>query len=159
MATALRRPGRYRFVRHFGGRRRVVGPEGQTVITADFTASENSELWNTDDEELIKQVIDGLVEGGFIDSADVFDTHIFRHKFFYPRYDLAYVEKMKFVSDKLRNVENLLTTGRIGMYNYNNSDHCFDMGKFIADGLSANQTPNQIWVELEDRVQNYKIVD
>jgi protoporphyrinogen oxidase len=136
-----------------------LGPKGKSVITADFTTTEGSELWASSDDQLAQRVIDGLVGAGFISADEVRGTHVFRHKNFYPRYDLTYADKMKMVSDKLRSVENLLTTGRIGMYNYNNSDHCTDMGRFIADGLEAGQPAPQIWAELEVRVADYKIVD
>lgn len=136
-----------------------LGPADQTVITADFTAAEGSDLWNSTDEELVQGVVDGLVKTGFVQREDVGESLVIRRKNFYPRYDLAYAEKMKLVSDKLRQVPNLLTTGRIGMYNYNNSDHCADMGRFIAEHLAAGEPAPQIWRELEQRVADYKIVD
>ncbi|MEX2160750.1 MAG: FAD-dependent oxidoreductase [Anaerolineales bacterium] len=136
-----------------------LGPADRSVITADFTAAEGSELWQAGDEALIERVIEGLVKIGFISRDEVMDSFVIRKKNFYPRYDLAYAEKMKLVSDKLRKVPNLLTTGRIGMYNYNNSDHCADMGRFIADHLAAGEAPPEIWRALEQRVADYKIVD
>jgi protoporphyrinogen oxidase len=78
---------------------------------------------------------------------------------FYPRYDLEYVDKLKQVNSDLQQVTNLLLTGRIGMYNYNNSDHCVDMGRFIAHKLADGQEPVRIWKDLEKRVSDYKIVD
>jgi protoporphyrinogen oxidase len=137
----------------------ALGPKGMSVITADFTADEGSELWASSDDQLSARVVDGLVEAGFVQRDEVRDTYVFRHKNFYPRYDLSYADKMKTVSDKLRGVDNLLTTGRIGMYNYNNSDHCTDMGRFIAQGLEAGQPAPEIWAALEQRVADYKIVD
>jgi hypothetical protein len=53
----------------------------------------------------------------------------------------------------------LLSTGRVGFYNYNNSDHCVDMGQFIAESLEAGKPTEQIWGELEQRVADYRIVD
>jgi protoporphyrinogen oxidase len=111
------------------------------------------------DADLAQRVVDGLVKNGFIEEHDVEDTLVIRRKNFYPRYDLDYANRMKFVSDKLRQVPNLLTTGRIGMYNYNNSDHCADMGRFIAERLVAGEAPPIIWANLEKRVADYKIVD
>lgn len=136
-----------------------LGPADQTMITADFTADADSDLWKTSDDELAGRVIDGLVETGFVQRDQVMGNFVVRRANFYPRYDLEYAEKMKLVSDKLRQVPNLLTTGRIGMYNYNNSDHCADMGRFIADRLSAGDQPPHIWQALEQRVADYKIVD
>lgn len=136
-----------------------LGPADRTAITADFTASEGSELWKASDDDLAQRVVDGLVQTGFVKPDEVQSHLVVRKRNFYPRYDLAYADKMKFVSDKLRGVPNLLTTGRIGMYNYNNSDHCADMGRFIAEHLEAGQASSQIWQELERRVADYKIVD
>jgi hypothetical protein len=45
------------------------------------------------------------------------------------------------------------------MYNYNNSDHCADMGRFIAERLAAGDQPPRIWRDLEQHVAEYKIVD
>jgi protoporphyrinogen oxidase len=136
-----------------------LGPADRTVITADFTAAEGSELWEKSDDHLANQVIDGLVKTGFIESGDVSSHFVVRRRNFYPRYDLEYAKKMKIVSEKLRTIPNLLTTGRIGMYNYNNSDHCADMGRFIATKLTSGEQPPDIWQALEQRVADYKIVD
>ena len=103
--------------------------------------------------------MEGLVDSSFIKPEEVSGSLVLRRRNFYPRYDLEYANKMQTVSDKLRTVPNLLTTGRIGMYNYNNSDHCADMGRFIAEHLAAGEHPPEIWKALEQRVADYKIVD
>lgn len=136
-----------------------LGPPNRTAITADFTAAEGSELWQTSDEDLAQRVVDGLVHTGLVQSEEVESHFVLRRRNFYPRYDLEYADRMQLVSEKLRQVPNLLTTGRIGMYNYNNSDHCADMGRFIADHLAAGEAPPDIWAALEQRVADYKIVD
>jgi len=136
-----------------------LGPANRTVITADFTADDGSELWKGSDELLVGRVVEGLAQTGLVKPEEVLSSLVIRRRNFYPRYDLDYARKMKLVSDKLRQVPNLLTTGRIGMYNYNNSDHCADMGRFIAEHLAAGEAPPEIWRALESRVADYKIVD
>ncbi len=138
-----------------------IGPKDQTVLCCDFTCEADSGLWTTDDKTLIARCAKQLADTGILDLADLQekDCLVIRKKNFYPRYDLLYFEKMAQVSEKLKKVSNLLTTGRLGMFNYNNSDHCFDMGKFIARGLSENKTCEAIWNDLQARVQEYKIVD
>ena len=136
-----------------------LGPESETVICCDFTCSEGSWKWNAKDELLVEKTIDGLVEAGFIQREDVSGFLIKRVRNFYPRYDLDYVDKLTEMNAHLQKVSNLLLTGRIGMYNYNNSDHCIDMGKFIAEHLSEGQDPRVIWNNLEKRVADYRIVD
>lgn len=136
-----------------------LGPAGRTAIACDFTCNEGSWQWQTSDERLAEKTIEGLVKGGFLNAEDVSGYYVTRTRNFYPRYDLTYIEKMKQVSNQLQEAENLLLTGRIGMYNYNNSDHCVDMGRFIAENLAAGRAPVDVWNELEQRVADYKIVD
>jgi protoporphyrinogen oxidase len=136
-----------------------LGPEDMTAICCDFTCYEDSWQWSASDDEVAGKTIDGLVEGGFVARGEVAGTMVKRVRNFYPRYDLEYVDKLKEVSTNLQQVKNLLLTGRIGMYNYNNSDHCVDMGRFIADHLVQGQAPKEIWDNLEKRVADYKIVD
>jgi len=136
-----------------------LGPEDQTAICCDFTCDEDSWAWSASDDDLVQKTIDGLVTGGFIQPEDVVGTLVKRVRNFYPRYDLEYVDKLKQVNADLQQVTNLLLTGRIGMYNYNNSDHCVDMGRFIAQNLATGMEPVRIWNDLERRVSDYKIVD
>jgi protoporphyrinogen oxidase len=136
-----------------------LGPADQTAICCDFTCDEESQVWRSSDQDLAEQTIDGLVKAGFIRAGEVTGTLVKRVRNFYPRYDLQYAQKMRRVSDDLQQMGNLLLTGRIGMYNYNNSDHCVDMGRFIAQHLAGGQEPRAIWNNLEMRVSHYRIVD
>jgi protoporphyrinogen oxidase len=136
-----------------------LGPDGETAICCDFTCAEGSWEWGAGDDVLVEKAVDGLVTAGFIGREEVIDSLVKRVGNFYPRYDLGYVEKIKKMNSHLQQVENLLLTGRIGMYNYNNSDHCVDMGRFISENLVRNKAPNEIWNELEKRVAAYRIVD
>ena len=136
-----------------------LGPPQRTAICCDFTCNEDSLLWRTDDGELAEQCMLDLEKCGFITTDEVTDFHVVRRRNFYPRYDLEYPDKLVEVNRKLQEVENLMLTGRIGMYNYNNSDHCADMGRFIAQNLAAGEPPGKIWRSLEQRVANYRIID
>jgi protoporphyrinogen oxidase len=136
-----------------------LGPPDKTVICCDFTCTEDSWQWKADDAKITDSCVEGLIEGGLIQRDTVIDHHIVRFTNFYPRYDLQYIDKIKNIYQKLRRVNNLLLTGRIGMYNYNNADHCIDMGKLIAEGFEKGMNINIIWDELQHRVTHYKIVD
>jgi len=136
-----------------------LGPADKTAICCDFTCNEDSWQWGATDDELAQKTIDGLVKAGFLKPDEVTGYLVKRTRNFYPRYDLSYVEKMRKVNRHLQQVSNLLLTGRIGMYNYNNSDHCVDMGCFIANNLADGNEPVEIWRNLEKRVADYKIVD
>jgi len=82
-----------------------------------------------------------------------------RFRSFYPMYTVDYRERVGRVYERLRAADNLVLTGRLGMFNYNNSDHCLDMGRFIASGMGEGRTPRQVWAGLEERVRTYRIID
>ena len=136
-----------------------LGPPTQTALCCDFTCSEGDPIWSATDQELASRCISDLARTRLIQPEEVSEFLVKRSKNFYPVYDLSYAEKMRTVSERLQRVPNLLTTGRIGMYNYNNSDHCVDMGRFIAERLLQEQDPARIWKDLERRVATYRIVD
>lgn len=134
-------------------------PDNNTVICCDFTCSEESWQWQMGDEELSKRCMDGLIEAGFIRADEVAGYLVRRKRNFYPRYDLQYEYKIRRVLNKLKQVKNLILTGRVGMYNYNNADHCMDMGRFISDKLIASTPCPQIIDEMVEHVRDYRIVD
>lgn len=139
----------------------AVAPADKTALCCDFTCEENSPLWTMSDGELIKRCQSELAAAKIIDPKDVIAEQCFviRKQRFYPRYDLDYLKTMTDVSGRLKQTKNLLSTGRLGMFNYNNSDHCFDMGKFIAEKMNQGRACPVIWEELEQRVRDYKIID
>jgi hypothetical protein len=74
-------------------------------------------------------------------------------------YGLDYRDRLRGAYAQLRGVTNLVLTGRLGMFNYNNSDHCLDMGRFLAQGLASGRQPGEVWEGLEERVRTYRIID
>lgn len=138
-----------------------IGPAESTVLCCDLTCEENSDIWSLPSENVIATCISQLADAGIIKDQNIIrqDCFVIRKPHFYPRYDLNYLEKINRMTGRLKKIINLIPTGRLGMFNYNNSDHCFDMGKFIARGLSQNQACGEIWDSLEKHVRSYKIVD
>jgi protoporphyrinogen oxidase len=133
--------------------------QNKTVLCCDFTDNEEGILCNQSDEQLSRKCISDLEKVGIIKKSWVEGSLIKRLPRLYPRYNLSYKSTIHGFYDLLKKYENLLLTGRIGFYNYNNSDHCIDMGRFIATKLENGSKPDMIWTELEQRVANYKIVD
>jgi protoporphyrinogen oxidase len=136
-----------------------LGPNNQTVICCDFTCTRDGWKWKANDKELADKCIEGLAKIGFIKIHEVDSYLVKRVPNFYPRYDLNYTQKIDIVFEKFKEVENLLLTGRIGMYNYNNCDHCIDMAMRITDELLVGRSSAEIIDTLRQRVKNYRIVD
>ncbi len=136
-----------------------LGPAGQTALCCDITCDEGDEKWTASDDALVQRCLDGVVEAGLL-SRDRFQAgFVRRFRSFYPMYTVDYRQRVSRVYDRLRSASNLVLTGRLGMFNYNNSDHCLDMGRFIAHELAGGRHPGDIWSALEARVQSYRIID
>jgi len=134
-------------------------PKGRTALCCDFTDYEDGTLCDLADEVLVNRCVADLEKVGLIEKSWVEKGLVKRLTRFYPRYDLSYKETIAYLFTSLKRFDNLIPTGRIGFYNYNNSDHCVDMAKFITGNLIQGKKPNQIWAELKQRVENYQIVD
>ena len=136
-----------------------LGPLGQTVICCDMTCELGDATWKASDRQLVEKCFQSLVEIGLVREDRLITGFTKRFRNFYPVYEVDYREKLGRIYGRLQVADNLVLTGRLGMFNYNNSDHCLDMGRFIAKGVAEGETPTDIWNGLEKHVRSYRIVD
>ena len=136
-----------------------LGPSGTTAVCCDLTCDEGDAVWSAPDQELVRRCMDALVEAGLTTPDRLRAGFVRRFRSFYPMYTVDYRERLGRVYVRLKEADNLVLTGRVGMFNYNNSDHCLDMGRFIASGMAAGTPPREIWSGLEERVRSYRIID
>jgi protoporphyrinogen oxidase len=137
-----------------------LGPADRTAICCDLTCDHGDAVWSAPDDQLVKRCFDALVESGLTTPDRLEGGFVRRFRNFYPMYTIDYRERLGRVYDRVRApADNLVPTGRLGMFNYNNSDHCLDMGRFIASEMGEGRPPRQIWAGLEERVRTYRIID
>jgi len=136
-----------------------LGPPGATAVCCDLTCDEGDPVWSAPDDELVRRCLDAIVEAGLTSPDKLRAGFVRRFRSFYPMYTVDYRERLGRVYVRLKEADNLVLTGRVGMFNYNNSDHCLDMGRFIAVGMAAGTRPGDIWSGLEERVRSYRIID
>jgi protoporphyrinogen oxidase len=136
-----------------------MGPADRTALCCDLTYEDGDAVSRETDESLVRRCFDAVVAAGLTAPESLETGFVRRFRAFYPKYGVDYRERLRGVYDRLRGATNLVLTGRLGMFNYNNSDHCLDMGRFIAAELGAGRTPAEVWTGLEERVSTYRIVD
>ncbi len=136
-----------------------LGPPGRTALCCDITCDDGDETWRATDASLQERCFDALKGAGLVEAGSFGGGLVKRFRRFYPMYDLDYRDRLRGAYGRLRGVSNLVLAGRLGMFNYNNSDHCLDMGRFLAQGLAAGQPPGEVWAGLEERVRTYRIID
>ena len=83
----------------------------------------------------------GLIEPG---TSRGLDLH--KLKYAYPIYDLTYKENLDTLKRAAKGVRNFHTTGRQGLYRYNNMDHSIAMGRRIAKTIArgADQRADEV---------------
>ncbi len=136
-----------------------LGPVGKTVLCCDFTCEEGCPQWQGAEDDLIRTCIRSLVNAGFITEEEVEYSFVKRIPRVYPVYDCQYRDNLSRLYSFFDEIGNLILTGRSGMFNYNNADHCLDMGKLIAQRLFMGEPLDLIRSRLQERAGNYKIVD
>ncbi len=110
-------------------------PKDQTLLCAEITCDFMDELWVDSDENLRKTCVDDLVKIGLIKRDEVLTTFSRRERYAYPLYDLNYKANKDCVLGYLASINGLDTTGRQGLFKYNNMDHSIGMGLAAAENL------------------------
>ena len=110
-------------------------PPDKTLICAEITCDYGDDDWNKSDEELRRVVARDLVDIGLLKEDEILHTFSRRERHAYPLYDLTYRENKDRILDYVNAIEGLETTGRQGLFKYNNMDHSIAMGLNAADNL------------------------
>jgi protoporphyrinogen oxidase len=138
-----------------------LAPPGFSALTCEVTCRRGDETWQMAPEELTRRVISALVRNGLFGEEEVDRSFCHPVDWAYPIYQLDYKTRLEDVYGQLRRIENLLTCGRQGLYNHNNTDHSMAMGMAAADTLLAGEegAADRWYRGLIDRFSHFRIVD
>jgi protoporphyrinogen oxidase len=109
-----------------------AAPGASTVLCCEITCREDDELWNLPREGAARLAQDDLIKIGLVEPGTSRCIDVHRLKYAYPIYDLTYRENLETLKRAAKEVRNFHTTGRQGLYRYNNMDHSIAMGRRIA---------------------------
>jgi len=137
--------------------------EGKAILTAEIPADPNGLLFNSDPEYHYRRVIEDLEKTGIVQEKDIEEFVVRKAKRVYPVYDTRYRRNLKVVLSYLDSFDNLITLGRQGLYNYNNTDHCIDMSKkatfHIDRYFKVSSVKIEEWRKMRRYFNSYRIVD
>lgn len=112
---------------------RDCAPPGKTMVCAEITATRGDRHWNMADDELIRLASSNLVTLGLLKEGEILaGGFVKRVDFAYPIYDLTYRGHLDTLLTWLKGFENMISTGRQGLFRYGNMDHSIAMGHAIA---------------------------
>jgi protoporphyrinogen oxidase len=112
-----------------------TAPPDRTAVCAEITCKFEDPIWNLSLEEAGALAIRDLETIGLLRPGQAKPLHLTKLRYAYPVYDLHYRENLRAGLDYVKGFANLQTTGRQGLYRYNNMDHSIAMGRKIARSL------------------------
>ena len=109
--------------------------EGTATYMAEITYRKNDLNDKQTDEELIKKVVEGLEQIGFIDSQeDVNFAEIKRFEYAYVIYDLNHRKNMDLIKNYFVR-QGIYLNGRFGSFEYLNMDAVIRQSKSLAERI------------------------
>ncbi|MDF1800445.1 MAG: FAD-dependent oxidoreductase [Planctomycetota bacterium] len=110
-------------------------PGDKTIICCEITCRIGDDDWNLTLEEGARVAENDLVTVGLLKPGTARGIELKRITYAYPVYDLTYRANLDVLMKSVRSYEGLTTTGRQGLYRYNNMDHSVAMGRKVARTL------------------------
>ena len=108
-------------------------PDGKTMVCAEITSTPGDQYWSMDDADVLKLAADNLVELGLLDRDKVMEGgFVERVDYSYPIYDIHYRGHLSKLTTWLKGFDNMVSTGRQGLFRYGNMDHSVAMGHAVA---------------------------
>ncbi|MCQ8186318.1 glycosyltransferase [Parvularcula maris] len=104
-------------------------------IGMEYFCHAGDNLWETSDEELIKQAGRELEAINLAPASKVLGGKVIRQPKAYPVYDGEYTDALGIVREWLDGFENFQTVGRNGMHRYNNQDHSMLTAMLAAENI------------------------
>ena len=127
-------------------------PEGMTGLMVETTKQPSKENINL----MIKQ-LEGL---GILKRDEVVEYFTKTGPRVYPVYYQGFLKHLNTVLDYIDGISGLYTIGRPGRYNYNNTDHSWDMALQTYNHIiNCGVDKGKNWELLKSRFDKYRIVD
>jgi len=123
-------------------------PPGKTACCIEFTCNKGDEIWNASTEDLFNHVIRIFENNNIISRSEVEGYLVKKIDHAYPRFKVGYEKRIKKILDYLSTIENLITIGRQGLFNYANVDDVLYMGFKAVEFLKTKRKKKIDYVEL-----------
>ena len=103
-------------------------PDGKSSLILEIPCFYNDKVWEMPDDLLFKKCINELLELGIDVKNEVIDYFYTREKHAYPVYQLDYKHHLKKLISFLGSKENIISSGRNGLFKYIFMDRAMELG-------------------------------
>ena len=109
-----------------------ASPGDRTALCCEITCRAGDATWEMSFEEAARIAASDLYAAGLVEPGRARPLALKRLRFAYPVYDLEYRTHLKELRDATKAWRNFYSTGRQGLFRYNNMDHSIAMGRKAA---------------------------
>lgn len=114
---------------------------GYTGICLEISCFENDTIWNLPDQDVLRRVQRELVDIGLLDETIDVTGCVWKERHAYPIQYAGFLENTETILQIVKEVKNLITTGRQGLYKYCNMNECMEMALDVAERIMLNRSP------------------
>ncbi|GAB4323627.1 MAG: NAD(P)/FAD-dependent oxidoreductase [Candidatus Sumerlaeia bacterium] len=130
------------------------------VLCLEVTCYRGDSTWRRSDDDVAAQVVREFCATGMLDPGDVAGTVVTRLTHAYPILHRGYKKDLGVLWNYLREMPGLITLGRQGLFQHNNTDHSQFMGFCAADLYRRSTSPSREWYDAEiKKFDHFRIVD
>ncbi len=133
-------------------------PFGKTALCLEFPCDYDDEQFNADESTFRKMADRHLKEIGLVD-RDADRGHVVQLTEGYPIYTVGYRNHVNTIVNSLRQIPNLITVGRQGLFTHNNLDQAIQMGLLAGAHVCRFPDESDRWYDELSRFDGYRIVD
>ena len=133
-------------------------PDDKTVLMVEITCDQNGSLWKADNSKIFNLAMKDLKKVKLVQDPDVHGYFTEKIINAYPIYDLDYKQNLNILNNYFDKIENLITNGRQGLFNYGGMIDVIDMGINAAEFIKSGESKKE-WAVIRKRFENYVTVD
>jgi protoporphyrinogen oxidase len=116
-----------------------AAPGDATAVCCEITCRPGDATWQLDLDQAAALAVRDLEAIGLLRPGEARPLDIARLPYAYPVYDLTYRENLQTLRAAVRRYPILTSTGRQGLFRYNNMDHSIAMGRKAARSLLTGE--------------------
>lgn len=134
-------------------------PTDRTVLCAEIPCWVGDDTWTAEPDELAARIVPTLEPLGF-DLSPLIGTEVVREPSVYPVYDGDYVDDLAAMEAWVADQPRLLTFGRQGLFNPDNTHHALLMGMEAAQVVTTSGDIDIArWARLRESYRTHVVVD
>jgi protoporphyrinogen oxidase len=134
-------------------------PPGKSCLVVEVPCSVGDPDWRLQEKHLVRKVVEDLEKTGLVSESEIVASRVMSLPDAYPVYHRGCREQIDICCEFLREIPGMISTGRQGLFCYNNADHSIDMGIQAAETAAEGPEGTARFYDLREEFSKYRIVD